>query len=65
MKIINKYQIKSENKNLFVNEIEVLTLLNHPNIAKLYGFYEDSNKNYIIIELCEGGTLRNIISNDS
>ena len=38
-------------------EIEILMKVDHPNIVKYYGTYEDKNNLNIVMELCTGGTL--------
>ncbi|PWA02077.1 hypothetical protein BB558_001785 [Smittium angustum] len=43
-------------------EIEMLKSLNHPNIIKYHNYELSSNHLNIILELCEGGSLQNIIS---
>ena len=40
-----------------LQEIDVLHELNHPNIVKVNGIYEDENKYYIVTEIMEGGEL--------
>ena len=61
IKIIPKIKIKDLNK--FMNEIEVMKLLDHPNIVKLYEWYEDENSLYLVMELCSGGDLFKMLSN--
>lgn len=39
------------------NEIEILSLLDHPNIIKFFEFFEDERKYYIVTEVCNGGEL--------
>jgi calcium-dependent protein kinase len=56
MKQMDKIKIQ-QNLELFKNEIEIMSILNHPNICKLYEVYEDSKFIYLIIEYCEGGEL--------
>lgn len=60
------YAIKKISKNLiniesnrcyFNNEIKSLKLLNHPNIIKYKGLYEDDESYYICTEYCNGGNL--------
>ena len=60
------YAIKKIPKNLiniesnscyFNNEIKSLKLLNHPNIIKFKGLYEDDTNYYICTEYCNGGSL--------
>ena len=39
------------------NEIEVLKNLDHPNIMKIYEYYEDDKNIYLINEFCGGGDI--------
>ena len=39
------------------NEIEVLKKLNHPSIIKMFEYFEDDNRLYIVLEKCDGGEL--------
>ncbi|KAK6588993.1 hypothetical protein RS030_243609 [Cryptosporidium xiaoi] len=41
----------------FRQEMQLLSILDHPNIAKLYETFEDYNSIYLIMELCNGGEL--------
>jgi calcium-dependent protein kinase len=34
-----------------------MKLVDHPNIVKLYEFFEDSDNFYLVTELCSGGPL--------
>ena len=54
MKVINKHSslpIQTE------NEINILKLLDHPNIIKVYEYYNTKKKLFIVTELCTGGEL--------
>jgi calcium-dependent protein kinase len=58
VKIFAKKEL--ENKSLrfkFQNEINILKLLDHPNIVRVYEFFEDRKKCYIVMEHCRGGEL--------
>jgi calcium-dependent protein kinase len=58
VKTIHKKNMKTEDDNhFFFNEITVLRSLDHPNILKLYEFYQDEKNYYIITEYCSGGEL--------
>ncbi|EAR82072.2 calmodulin-domain kinase (macronuclear) [Tetrahymena thermophila SB210] len=58
MKIINKRSLtNSEDQQKFINEVEILRLLDHPHILKIYEQYQDNNNYYIILEMCTGGEL--------
>lgn len=41
----------------FINEIKIQMFLDHPNIVKLYGFFDDLTHFYIVMEYMEGGSL--------
>ena len=58
LKIISKsaYKNQAELKQV-KNEIHVMKLVDHPHIVKLYEYFEDDNKIFIVTELCSGGPL--------
>lgn len=45
------------------NEIEVLRKLSHPTIIKVFEYFEDEHRLYIVLEKCDGGELFYEISN--
>jgi calcium-dependent protein kinase len=45
----------------FRNEISALKQLSHPNILKMYHFFEDSKRYMLVFEICRGGELGKII----
>lgn len=45
----------------FTSEIEALTQLDHPNVIKLYNYFEFEQQLILILELCEGGSIKNKI----
>ena len=47
-----------------INEIKTLIEIDHPNIAKIFDFYSDFTKFYLITEYCEEGSLNDLITND-
>ena len=55
MKVIKKE--KSNDKLLIRNEIDILKKLSHPNIVRIYEFYESEHNFYLINEYCSGGEL--------
>jgi calcium-dependent protein kinase len=60
MKVIVKKQ--NMNKLLIENEIDILKKLSHPNIVRIYEFYESLNNFYLINEYCDEGELYNYIN---
>ena len=63
MKIIVKQ--KNMNNKFIKNEIDILKKLSHPNIVRIYEFYESSNCFYLINEYCDAGELYNYINNST
>ena len=57
IKIMNKYQIKIKMINSEFREIEIVSKLDHINIAKVFQIIEDVDYYYIVMEYCEGGEL--------
>lgn len=58
MKVMHKSDIISYKlERQFIREIEIQTTLNHPNIAKLYGYFHDKNKCYMLMEFLPNGEL--------
>ena len=45
------------------HEIEILRILDHPNIMKLFEIYEDEKRYYLVSELCSGVELFELIQN--
>ncbi len=56
LKIIkkSKYTTAAELK-MIKNEINNMKAVDHPNIVKLFEFFEDDENIYILTELCTGG----------
>jgi calcium-dependent protein kinase len=58
MKIISKECIlNGVDLQEVTNEIKILSLLDHPNIMKIYEFYEDNENFYINNEFCDQGDI--------
>jgi len=66
MKIINKKDalIGNETEAALIKEINILKSLDHPNILKVYEYFNNKRRLYIITELCTGGELFDKISNE-
>mmetsp|Transcript_15683 Transcript_15683/g.36065 ORF Transcript_15683/g.36065 Transcript_15683/m.36065 type:complete len:515 (+) Transcript_15683:129-1673(+) len=54
-KTISKAQMK--NLDRFKQEIQIMKIMDHPNIIKLFETFEDHRNIYLIMELCSGGEL--------
>ena len=58
VKIFKKQLYQSELKRCnLISEITILKSLDHPNIIRIYEFFEDSRRLYIVMEYCSGGEL--------
>ncbi len=57
MKAIPKENCPGLASSTLIGEIEVLKKLDHPNIIKLFEFYQDDSNYYLITEYCTGGEL--------
>merc|ERR1719174_1792074 len=55
VKSIAKSQMK--NFDRFKQEINIMKILDHPNIVQLFECFEDHRNIYLILELCTGGEL--------
>jgi len=40
-----------------LSEISILKQMDHPNILKLYEFFQDPKRYFLVTELCNGGEL--------
>lgn len=62
MKTVPKSIIREENIiNQFIREVKIQSCLEHPNVAKLYGFFEDKDNIYLLMELGYEGQLYRIM----
>ena len=48
---------KIKNMERFKQEIVILQTLDHPNVLKLYEYFEDEKNIYLVTEICRGGEL--------
>ena len=55
IKIIDKSKVS--NVERFRLEVEIMMRLDHPNILRLYDYFEDKKSIYLILEICTGGEL--------
>lgn len=55
IKIIDKAKVRNVKRFRF--EIEIMMKLDHPNVLKLYDYFETEAYVYLVLELCTGGEL--------
>jgi len=61
MKII---KVNNDRTNFVSNEITILKELDHPNVLKLYEYFEEKEKVYLIYEYLQGGELFNKVKKE-
>ncbi|CAK82192.1 unnamed protein product (macronuclear) [Paramecium tetraurelia] len=62
IKVISFQQLITPiSKSLLKNEIHVLSLIDHPNLMKIYETFETKNNRYLICEYCNEGDLAEIL----
>ena len=61
----DKTQLREEEEKAMINEINVLKSLDHPNIMKIYEYFNTEKCLYIITELLTGGELFDRISSSN
>ncbi|XP_065886059.1 serine/threonine-protein kinase Nek8-like, partial [Dysidea avara] len=57
IKEINMLDLKKTERALAMNEVQVLSIMDHPNIISLYDSFEESGVLMIEMEYADGGTL--------
>ena len=65
LKIYSKEKIKNSNQSGFEEEIKLIRRFDHPNIYKIYEFFQDSKNYYLISEYLHGGELFDFISTNN
>lgn len=61
IKIIRAEALTSEGKERFLREARACSRINHPNIITVYAAGEENGTPYMVMELIDGRTLRDII----
>lgn len=62
VKVINKAGYDARELEYVVREVAIMRSLNHPNIVSTYDIFETSTHLYLVIELCAGGELFDIVA---
>jgi calcium-dependent protein kinase len=48
---------KIKNMTTFLQEIQIMQKLDHPNVLKLFEYFIDETDVYLVTEICKGGEL--------
>ena len=59
--IKSERRLNEASKARFLREARVLSSLDHPNICRVYDYFEDLGRDFIVLELIEGTTLTDAI----
>lgn len=66
LKVIFKEQIeKYKIHHQLRREMEIQTSLRHPNILRLYGWFDDDERIFLILEYAHGGELYGLLKKNS
>lgn len=66
VKILSKAYMAEKDYMMFYNEVRIMMTLRqdcHPNIAKVYHYFEDPKRFLLVNELCQGGELGDFFIN--
>jgi serine/threonine protein kinase len=62
IKFVERDEVMAEDQYVkFQNEVGLLTHLDHPNIQRVYGIVEEPTRYCMVMELCSGGSLMDLI----
>jgi calcium-dependent protein kinase len=62
VKILSKAYMEEKEINSFRNEVSCMKQCDHPNIMKMYHYYEDPKRYLLITDICKGGDLFECVS---
>ena len=62
VKVIDQALIRDKFKELIVNEIELMSEINHQNVCRLYTATKTPSNYYLVLEFCNGGDLQDFVT---
>ncbi|KAK8865312.1 hypothetical protein M9Y10_010852 [Tritrichomonas musculus] len=62
IKVLCHSKNAEQNSLTYEAEINSLKKLNHPNVIRLYDYFDEDDKLFIVLEYCNGGTLEDRIT---
>lgn len=62
VKVIKKDSTELRSQTLIQRELDILRLVNHPNIVRLYDLFDTQDKLYFVLEYMPGGALYEVIA---
>lgn len=65
VKLLDKTQMRERDLSKMHKEVNILKALNHPNVVRVYDFFDDEDYFKIVMEFCDGGELfKKLVSED-
>jgi serine/threonine protein kinase len=61
VKILSKAYMEDKEKLTFLNEVRVMSSLEHPSILKMHHYFEDTKRYMLVTDICNGGELFSLI----
>lgn len=55
--MIPKNRFNPDQEEILKNEVKIHKQMDHPNIAKMFEYFRDESRYYIIMEIISGGEL--------
>jgi tetratricopeptide (TPR) repeat protein/predicted Ser/Thr protein kinase len=53
-----EHRLSADSKTRFLREAQILSQLDHPNICRVYDYFEERGRDWLVLELVEGQDLR-------
>lgn len=57
VKVISKLKMEENDLEVQTNEIEILKVIEHPHIVRMFDFFEDPNSIFLVMEYLEGNSM--------
>src|SRR5262245_42754700 len=62
LKAVHEGRLDAEARARFLREARVLSQLNHPHICQIYDYLEGEERDFLVLELIEGESLKDVIA---
>lgn len=62
VKVIRKHKAQLKSKEKIRREVEIMRLVNHKNVLRMFDLFETSEKLYFVLEYMEGGPLHEVMN---
>ena len=53
-----EHRLSADSKTRFLREAQILSQLDHPNICRVYDYFEEGGRDWLVLELVDGQDLR-------